>query len=169
MTLPAFFLVFFLFILVVALMLFYTEFFGAGYFPASDRVVKRMIQFSRLGKKDVFYDMGCGDGRVLMRAAPFCKKAIGIEIDPLRYILARFNTRKIRNIHVLRGNFFSNNLKDADVVFIYLQKWSNRRLKDKFLKEMKPGSVIVSHCWTLDLPLWKKDEKLKVYAYRRTI
>lgn len=154
-----------LIILAVILWFLYADFFGAGYQPTTDKSLNKMIEFARLKKKHVVYDLGCGDGKIIIKSAPFCKKAIGIEIDPVRYEISKLRTKNLKNVQIIRKDFFSHNLKDADVVFIFLGPRANARLKEKFLKEMKKGSLVVSYYWKMDLPVWKKDDKLKVYAY----
>ncbi|MEM2956400.1 MAG: rRNA adenine N-6-methyltransferase family protein [Candidatus Pacearchaeota archaeon] len=159
-------LLFFAFIFYIFLLwLFYTRFFGAEYYPTSKKVIKKMIEFAELKKEDIVYDLGCGDGRILLAVARKCKRAIGIEVDLLRFLWSKLKT-KGKNICVIRKNFFNQNISDANVIFIFLRQETNNKLLEKFKKELKPGSRIVSHYWRLNLNPWKVDKKLKVYAYR---
>jgi len=145
---------------------FYTKFFGAEYQAVPTRVLKKMIESAGLKKKDVVYDLGCGNGKILLEAAKFCKKARGIEIDPLRVLMARMKTGKMNNVEVIRGNLFRQNLRDANVIFIFLRQRTNDKLMEKFRKELKKGTKIISHYWTLDLKPFKVDKKLRVYEYK---
>ena len=153
-------------IFVIFFWMFYTKFFGAEYQAVPSDVLRKMIKFSDLKKNDIVYDLGCGDGKILLASAKHCRKATGIEIDPIRCFIAKIKTRKMNNVEIVRGNFFQQNLQDADVIFIFLRQETNDRLEGKFLKELKKGTKIVSHCWKLSLKPYKQDEKLKVYAYR---
>lgn len=159
-------LVFLVMLWLATLWFYYTELFGAGYAPTADKSVEKMIEFAKLNKKKVVYDLGCGNGKIVGRAAKFCKRAIGVEIEPLRVLISKFVTRKQKNVKIVEKNLFSCDLRDADVVFIFLKQRTNNKLKEKFLEEMKPGSMVISHYWTLNMPVWKKDEKLRVYAYK---
>jgi 16S rRNA A1518/A1519 N6-dimethyltransferase RsmA/KsgA/DIM1 with predicted DNA glycosylase/AP lyase activity len=151
---------------IILFWMFYTKFFGAEYYPAEQKVIDKALEFSKLKKDEIFYDLGSGDGKVLLEAAKHCRKAVGIEIDPLRVLISRLKC-KGKNIEIMRRNFYSCNLKGADVVFIYLRQWTNDRLEQKFLREMKKGSRIISYWWRLsNLNPYKFDEKLRVYAYR---
>jgi len=150
---------------IILFWLFYTKFFGAEYCPVPTDSMKRMIEFSKLKRNEIAYDLGSGDGKIVLSASKRCKKAIGIEIDPLRVLWSRLRA-KGKNIEIFRGNFFNHNLKDADVVFIFLRQKANDALEKKFKKEMKKGSRIVSHYWKLGLKPYKTDDELRVYAYK---
>ena len=154
--------IFFLFLM----WLFYTKFYGAEYYPASKKVVRKMIEFAKLEKKDAAYDLGCGDGRIVIEAAKKCRKAVGIEIDMIRMLWAKLKSRKIKNVRIMHGNMFLQDIKDADVIFIFLRQKANDKLLEKFKKELKPGSMIVSHYWKMSLKPYAVDEKLRVYAYK---
>jgi ribosomal protein L11 methylase PrmA len=150
---------------IILFWLFYTKFFGAEYCPVPTDSLKRMIEFSKLKKNETAYDLGSGDGKIVLSASKRCRKAVGIEIDPLRVLWSRLRA-KGKNIEIFRENFFNHNLNDADVVFIFLRQKANDRLEKKFKKEMKKGSRIVSHYWKLGLKPYKTDDELRVYAYK---
>jgi len=152
--------------LIILIWLFYTRFFGAEYQPVSNKVAEKMIELAALKKKDNVCDLGCGNGKLLLKAAPFCNRAVGVEIDPLRAWIARFKTGKIKNIKILKGNMFNYDLRDINVVFIFLKQKTNDKLLAKFKRELKKGSRIVSYCWTLGMPVWKQDQKSRVFAYK---
>ena len=131
------------------------------------------IAICRLGgvsKKDVVYDLGSGDGTALLIAAKeFGARGVGIEIDPLRATIskARIRAAKLKNnIKVLQNNFFNVPINDATVIFVYLVPRALLRLKPKFLKELKPGTRIVSYRYEIPyLPLKKKDEVHQLFLY----
>jgi len=129
-------------------------FIGAGYDPTPAEKVRRMLDLAKLNANDVLYDLGCGDGRLLISAArDFGARAVGIEADPIRWILARWNVRKAGlegRVRILWGNFFHFSVSEATVVSLFLYQPVNNRLKDKFRNELRKGSRIVSNTWIID-------------------
>ena len=146
----------------------YTRILGAEFYPTTRRKMEKMLEFATLKKTDVVYDLGCGDGRLVIAAARRCRKAIGIEIDPIRYFISNLKIKflGLKSAKIVIGNLFNRNLKDADVVFLFLNQKSNNKLQEKFNRELKKGTRIVSHYWIFKG--WKavmKDEKLRIYLY----
>ena len=129
-----------------------------------------MLRLARLNENDVLYDLGSGDGRILLAAAKkYGAKAVGIEVDPFRFVLSWFfvllagQTKRIR---VKFGNFFKKKIGDASVVTIFLYTPTNNKLKEKFLKELKPGTKVVSYIWPFDN--WEFEDYLpedRIYLY----
>ena len=147
---------------------FYSKFWGAEYYPTTSRKMKKMLEFAELGESDIAYDLGSGDGRLVIAAARRCRKATGIEIDPARYLIAKLKAAMLglRNANFVWGNFFHANVSDATVVFLFLRQYTNDKLREKFLTELKKTTRIVSHYWLFTgwKPL-KTDEKMKIYLY----
>ena len=101
------------------------------YFPSADEAVLGMLQLAGTGPKDVVYDLGCGDGRIVVAAAKdFGARGVGIEIDPVRFV---------------RGDLFEADIGEATVVTLFLFETLNRRLLPKLLRELAPGTRIVAH------------------------
>lgn len=146
---------------------FYSRFFGAEYYPTTKRKMQKMIEFAKLRKKDVAYDLGSGDGRLVIAAAGKCRKAVGVEIDLLRVFisLVKIKVFGLKNARIILGDIFKQDFKDANVVFLFLKQGANDKLQNKLAK-LKKGTRIVSHYWTFSgwNPI-KKDEKLKIYLY----
>ena len=145
--------------------------FGAMYQPSSRTVVKRMLELAELTSNDTLYDLGSGDGRILILAAQqYGAKAVGIEIDPIRYYRTK---RKIarrgleKQIQLIQGNFFDQNLADASVITIYQSQRTNQKIKGKFLEELRPETRIVSNRWTFEgwTPI-KVDDTIPLYLYK---
>lgn len=147
---------------------FYTSFFGAEFYPTTRKKMVRMLEYANIKKTDIIYDLGCGDARLVIAAARKCKRAIGIEIDPLRFLVSFIKTKllRLKNAKIIFGDLFKQNLRDADVVFLFLHKRINDRLRKKFEKELKKGTRIVSHYWIFHgwKPV-KQDKELKIYLY----
>ena len=115
-------------------------------------------------------DLGCGDGRVIVTAARrYGAKAVGIEIDPLRYWWCRSLITVLRlhdRVELVYGDFFTKDLRDADVVTCYLLDNTNKRLQGKLKKELKPSTRVVSHYFTFPaLQMLRQDDDDKLYLY----
>lgn len=128
-----------------------------------------------VGRKDIIYDLGCGTGKALIIANMQCgAKGIGIEIDPLRVLLAKINVwkQKTKGVQILKKNFFDLDISDATVVYMYLVPKAIGRLKPKFMKELRPGTKLVSYMY--DLPeaykgkvkLITHDKKTNLFVYK---
>jgi SAM-dependent methyltransferase len=90
-------------------------------------------------------DLGCGDGRILRAAQKrYGVKAIGYEVNPLAYAIARLLCFGNRNIHIIRKNFWKADLGAADIVFCYLYPDVLKPLSQKLESELRPGAVVAS-------------------------
>ncbi len=125
---------------------------GAPWVPSSLRTVQRMLRLAGVQLGETVYDLGSGDGRVLIIAArEFGARAVGIEIDSLRYLWTRLLIARLGlgdRVSVRHANFFNVDLGDADVVTLYLLQDTNNRLRPKLLRELRPGARVVSHTFT---------------------
>ena len=148
----------------------HTQKYGAPWVPTPYKTINKMLKLAKVKPEDVVYDLGSGDGRVIIEAArSFGAKAVGIEIDPIRFIWSKSRIYFLRlsdKVNVLLGNFFKIDISDADVVIIYLLQETNVKLIDKFMNELRPGTRIVSNTFTLPgLKIINYDEKSKIYVY----
>ncbi len=118
------------------------------YVPTPQKVVDKMLELAEVKAGDIVYDLGCGDGRIVVTAAKkFGVKAIGYDIDPQRVKEARENVKKAGVEHLVRieeADVFTLDLTGASVITLYLLPSLNVRLMPQLAK-MKPGSRIVSH------------------------
>ncbi|MBN1682197.1 SAM-dependent methyltransferase [Candidatus Bathyarchaeota archaeon] len=122
----------------------------APYVPTPQPVVLEMLSVAEISSKDIVYDLGCGDGRVIFSAVELfnAKKAVGFEINPywITSIEKKIIDKKLINrVFVYRKNFMEADISEASVVTIYLTTNGNMKLKPKLESELKPGSRIVSH------------------------
>ena len=118
------------------------------YVPTPEQVVAGMLSIAKVGPKDVVYDLGSGDGRIVIAAARQGARGVGIDIDPQRIKEARENARKARvtpRVEFREGDLFKANISEATVVTLYLLPRVNLELRPKLLAELKPGTRIVSH------------------------
>ena len=132
------------------------------------RIALLQCKLAKIGKGDVVYDMGCGDGTALITAAGLGAKGVGIEIDLIRYWIAKVRflfSKDTKKLAIVRKNFFEVDLSEATVIFAYLIPKTLGRLKPKFLKELKPGTRVVTFVYKIDLPLIASDEKNELYVY----
>ncbi|KKR76778.1 MAG: hypothetical protein UU21_C0004G0045 [Candidatus Levybacteria bacterium GW2011_GWA2_40_8] len=135
----------------------------------SKRVAKRALSLVNLSDKDIIYELGSGEGIVLITAAKeFGAMGVGIEIDPLRFYISKFLVWKNglgKKIKLKRGNFFEADISSASVVFVYLVPKAINKLLPKFKKELKKGTKIISCKYEIDLPILKEDKKNKIRVY----
>lgn len=126
-------------------------------------------KLAKITKNDVVYELGSGDGEFLLHIAKeFGARCIGIEIDPLRYWISVIRQKVYRlsgNILFVRRNFHDVSLSDATVIFVYLVPNALKRLKPKLLKELAPGTRIISYRYFMDFPLHAEDKKNQLYVY----
>jgi len=132
--------------------------------PTPQEVVDEMLKVARVGKGDVLYDLGSGDGRIPVTAAKRCGiRAVGIDIDPQRISEARENARRAgveKLVTFKNEDLFETDFSEATVVTLYLLPDLNVRLMPRLLKELKPGTRIVSH--QFDMGDWKPEKELDV-------
>ena len=117
--------------------------------PTPDNVVERMLQIAKVGPDDVVYDLGSGDGRIVIAAArKRGARAVGIDIDPARIRESRENARKAgvtKRVEFRQENLFDADIREATVVTLYLLPAVNLRLRPKLLADLRPGTRIVSY------------------------
>jgi outer membrane protein assembly factor BamB len=122
------------------------------FIPSPQDVVDRMLELAQVGKDDVVYDLGCGDGRIVVTAAKkYGCRAVGIDIDPWCVKTALVNVKKNRVEHLVRierEDLFNVDISSASVLTLYLLPSINEKLIPKFMM-LKPGSRIVSHSFDI--------------------
>ena len=134
------------------------------YVPTRDAVVAGMLELGGVKKGDILYDLGCGDGRIVITAAQkFGARGTGIDIDPVRIREAQENARKAGvadRVKFIEQDLFDAKISDATVVTLYLLPAINLKLRPKLLKDLKPGTRIVSHAF--DMGDWKPEKEIEV-------
>lgn len=132
--------------------------------PTPHEVVAAMLKVAKVGSKDVLYDLGSGDGRIVITAAKkYGTRGTGIDIDSVRIAESRLAARKAGvtgKVQFRQADLFETDLRDASVVTLYLLPTLNVRLRPKLYKELKPGSRVVSHAF--DMGDWKPDSTFVV-------
>ena len=134
------------------------------YVPTPTEVVEAMLNVAKVGKNDVVYDLGCGDGRIVITAAKkYGATGIGVDLNPERIKEANQNAKDNKvtdKVSFYEGNLFDFDFSKANVLTLYLLPSVNLKLKPKILNEMKPGSRVVSYAF--DMGDWKPDQQLNV-------
>ena len=134
------------------------------YEPSPQNVVERMLKLANVHKGDVVYDLGCGDGRIVITAAKqFGTTGVGIDIDPIRIKDSLQNARKagvMNRVTFRLEDLFTADIQEATVVTLFLSGSVNSKLRSKLLQELKPGTRVVSYYWDMDD--WKPDKRIEV-------
>jgi SAM-dependent methyltransferase len=132
--------------------------------PTPPDVVDAMLRLAKVSASDVVYDLGSGDGRILIAAAKmYGARGVGIDIDPERVREATATARSSNvadKVTFRNEDLFTADIRPATVVTIYLSPTVNLRLAAKLMKELRPGTRIVSHAF--DLGSWKPQQRITV-------
>ena len=134
-------------------------------------MVHKMLKMAKVGPGDVVYDLGCGDGRMVIAAArKYGARAVGIEIDPLRYAWCRMLVAVLGlrdRVRIVFGDFYKQSLQDADVVTCYLLQSTNNKLQAKFKQELRPDARVVTNYFTFPrMRLIARDDEDQLYLYQ---
>ena len=139
------------------------------YEPSTMDVVQVMLRLARVGAADVVYDLGCGDGRIVIAAVrEHGARGVCVDIDPKRIAEAQENARRAGvagRIRFLTQDLFQTDIRDATVVMLFLWPEVNLALRPKLLRELKPGTRVVSH-WH-DMGDWRPQETVRVSSAGR--
>ncbi|MBI4135728.1 SAM-dependent methyltransferase [Candidatus Uhrbacteria bacterium] len=166
--------VFLVILLAFAFAMLGTLFADAPFVPSNRRDLERIFSALKLTPGAKIYDLGSGDGRVARVAASYGLRAVGIEQSRVLTWWARFRAflrrRSKYPVSFVHGNFWAVNLGDAAVIFCYLLPDAMIKLKDKFERELMPGTYVISRAFSI--PGWKATEvlrfgkrKMPVYLY----
>ena len=145
-------------------------FYRLPWVPTAKNRARRALEMVDLQSDELLYDLGAGDGRIILMAAEeFGARAIGIEVSPLQYWFTKlrilFNGSKSK-LQARRENFYKSNLSDADVVFAYLTPQHTVRFQDALAAQLKAGTRVVAVAF--DFPDWKPmdiDDGYLLFAY----
>jgi SAM-dependent methyltransferase len=132
--------------------------------PTPNEIVATMLKMAAVTKKDTVYDLGCGDGRIVITAAQrYGARGFGIDIDPERVAEATENVAKAGvadRVKIIRGDLFEADISAATVVTLYLLTDLNLKLRPKLLRDLKPGTRVVSHAFSMGD--WKPEREAEV-------
>ena len=141
----------------------------APFVASPQPIVDKMLEMASVKPGEIVYDLGCGDGRILIAAAQRYKaKGVGVEISERLVRMTNDTVRRMNlqdQITVRHGHLLDVDLSDADVVMIYLETGSNDLLKPNLEKYLRPGSRVVSH--DFEVRGWKVSKVEKIHAFNR--
>jgi tRNA G37 N-methylase Trm5 len=127
------------------------------YVPTPDEVVDKMLTMAKVNKNDVVYDLGCGDGRIVITAAKkYGARGVGIDLNPERIKEANENLQKAKvgdRVKFMVGDLFESNFSEASVVTLYLLPQVNAALRPQLWRQLKVGTRVVSHAFDMG-PEW---------------
>jgi SAM-dependent methyltransferase len=130
------------------------------YEPSSEEVVEIMLAMAKVAADDIVYDLGCGDGRIVIAASQRSGvRGVGVDLDPERIRESRENARKANvadRIQFFQKDLFQIDIRPATVVMLYLYPEVNLRLRPKLFQELRPGTRVVSH--SHDMGTWEPDQ-----------
>ena len=139
------------------------------YVPTPQAAVDAMLDVAQVKAGDVVYDLGSGDGRIVITAAKkYGARGVGIEIDPALVKKARENAVAAgvaNRVRFVTEDLFASNISEATVVTLYLLQSINERLRPKLVRELKPGSRVVSHMFNMG-PEWPAEKTLEIGGSR---
>ena len=128
--------------------------------PTEQAVVDEMLRMARVSKDSVVYDLGCGDGRIVITSAiRYGARGVGIDIDPKRIRESQQNARAVGvsdRAQFIQGDLFHADFREATAVMLYLSSAVNVRLRPILLRQLKPGTPVVSHDFLMGD--WQPDE-----------
>jgi len=135
------------------------------YVPTPQEVVDEMLRVANVGKNDVVYDLGCGDGRLVITAVKKfgAKRGVGVDIDPQRIKESNENAQAAGvtdRVKFVVQDLFKTDIKEATVVTLYLLPDVNLRLRPKLWSDLKPGTRVVSHAF--DMGDWQPEKTTSV-------
>ena len=138
------------------------------YEPTPHPVVTEMLALAQVGANDVVYDLGCGDGRIVIAAVKLGARGVCVDIDPQRIRESRANAQRAgvaERIVFLNQDLFETDIGDATVVMLFLSREMNLALRPKLQRELRPGARVVSH-WH-DMGDWEPREIVRVTSAGR--
>jgi SAM-dependent methyltransferase len=132
------------------------------YVPTDEDLVRLMLTMAAVGGGDIVYDLGCGDGRIVITAVKEfgARRGVGVDIDPQRIEESEDNAKKAGvdgKVQFIRGDLFQTDFSEATVLTLYLLPEVNLRLRPRILSELKPGTRVVSH--DFDMGDWVPDRE----------
>lgn len=139
------------------------------YIPTPQAAVEAMLDLAQVRPSDVVYDLGSGDGRIVITAAKkYGARGVGIEIDPnlVKLATTRAAAEGVSDrVRFVAEDLFTTSLNDATVVTLYLLQSMNERLRPKLVRELKPGARVVSHLFNMG-PEWPPEKTIEVERSR---
>jgi 16S rRNA A1518/A1519 N6-dimethyltransferase RsmA/KsgA/DIM1 with predicted DNA glycosylase/AP lyase activity len=143
---------------------------GAPWVPTRLKKARKMLEMANIQPDEVIYDLGCGDGRIIVMAArKFNAQAVGVEIELIKYLWCQLLITILglrKKVKVVRGDLFKQDISQADIVFCYLLQSTNDRLEEKLKLELQPKTRVVSNTFLFhNLSKISEDDYSGIYVY----
>lgn len=137
----------------------------APYIPTKMHKIKEILKLAGAKRGKKFYELGSGDGRVVLEAAKLGAESFGIEQSWIRVLYSKYkaSTSGLKKANFSHGNIFSKNFSDADIVYIYLLTRGVKKLEGKLKEELKKGSVVITQ--TYHFPKWRPYKKVGDFQF----
>ena len=124
---------------------------GAPWVPTKKHDVARFLKLANIRPGENMYDIGCGNGRMVIAASNQGAKGVGLEVSLFPYLLAKINKLiKRSSAKIKYRDLWHFNLNEADIVYFFLMPERIKKLKTKFEQELKPGTRVISYVWPID-------------------
>jgi len=157
-------------LLVLIISLSWSNYKGSPWVPTTFKMVHKMLDLADIQPNELVYELGCGDGRIAVIAArKYQARVVGIELNPFLWlwcqlVITIFGLRS--RVKLVLGNFYKQDLRNADVVVCYLLPKTNKELEGKLLRELRPGTRVVSNTFLFyQVRLSKRDGKALIYIF----
>lgn len=141
----------------------------APWWRTNKKTAKAICRLAKISDKDIVYDLGCGDGTLIITASKeFNSTGVGIEIEPTRFLISKIRIAMnglSSKVKIKRKSFFDEDLSNATVIVVYLVPKTLQKLLLKFKKELKKSTRIVSYRYPLNIKMKRKDTKNDLYLY----
>ena len=148
----------------------WTNYKGSPWVPTSFKMVHKMLDLADIQPDELLYDLGCGDGRIAVIAARKHKaRVVGIELNPLFWLWCQIVITILglrSRVKVILGNFFKQDLSRADVVACYLLPVAQKKLENKLMRELRPGTRVVTNTFIFyQTRMAERDGKARLYIF----
>ena len=147
-----------------------SNFTSAPFLPSNKKALNKMIEMADLNSDDIVYDLGSGDGKVVIAAARHgIKKAVGFETNPILNLIAKLNARffKVKNVEFVTTNLFNADLSKCNKVFVYLLPKAMAKLETKIMEEMPNGGLVISNTFRFkNLVPTQSSESPRILIYK---
>jgi SAM-dependent methyltransferase len=164
------------FILLLAVVLLSAAYAGlsaAPWVPTKKGDIERLLKLARLQPREIVYELGCGDGRVLVKLVQTSgARGVGIEVSILQMLVAKIRAAiSHADVSIKWASFFKTNLRDADFVYLFLMPAAYAKIQPKLEAELKPGARVVTYVWPIQgweaKEVSREEGRLDLYLYER--
>lgn len=152
------------------ILIFFGRFFDVAWLPTRKKDYDRIAELADLQPNTIFYDLGSGTGEILFYLSKkYNINCIGVEISPILYLYSKIKSLFYKKVNIKYGNFFNQDLSEADVIYVFLHPKAYEKLKKKIFVNLRKDLKIVLSCWPLSnlksVQVNKKEGEITYYLY----